>query len=232
MTIGNAARCLWLVNLLLSPNSAEVLHGPAPCATTKLRQQCNSLGECHPDNEDCPPVTTEASCGEHPHSGRDGAVLTWGLSFRTASAQECCDKCKAHTRRCNSWTFCGLPVCWGLDTGHNHTFGECWLRRLSEDALSQNKSFRQRGKYTEQWLTQHRRSRPMCKTNAPWACSPTHVPYTSGALGGPVFNPAERWVTGGGWGKVFVSTEADFAQNGPPAANAKQKARRVARRKY
>ena len=112
-----------MLSLVVLVLPADVLQGPASCTQTPLREICND-GMCHPDNEHCPPVTTDPSCGEHPHSGRDGAVLTWGLSYRTASAQECCDKCKAHPKHCNSWTFCGLPVCWGLDTGHNHTFGE------------------------------------------------------------------------------------------------------------
>ena len=43
-----------------------------------------------------------------------------GVGHRAKSAQECCDKCKKHGR-CNSWTFCGIDVCWGLDTGWNHT---------------------------------------------------------------------------------------------------------------
>ena len=75
----------------------------------------------------CPPVTTDSSCGEHPHSGRDGSLLTWGMSYRTNSAQECCDRCKLHPKGCNSWTFCGLPICWGLDTGNNHTYGEWYV---------------------------------------------------------------------------------------------------------
>ena len=115
---------------------------------------------------------------------------------------------RSHPKKCNSWTFCGLPVCWGLDTGHNHTYGECWLRRLSGDVQAID-TFRQRGKYTEQWLSQHRKARPGCKRNEPWACAPTHVPYTSGALGGLPFDPSERYVTGGGWGKVVVKTEAE-----------------------
>ena len=101
---------------------ADVLDGPAPCSRAPLDEICHD-GQCHPDNSLCPPVTTEPSCGEWPHSGRDGAVLTWGLSYRASSAQACCDKCKSHPRKCNSWTFCPLTVCWGLDTGHNHTFG-------------------------------------------------------------------------------------------------------------
>ena len=59
-------------------------------------------------------------------------------------------------------------------------------------------------RYTTQWLKQHRKARPGCKHNQPWACSPTHMPYTSGALGGPRFDPAERFETGGGWGNVWV----------------------------
>ena len=185
--------------------TSMVLDGPAPCAYA-LAEVCSD-GKCHPNNQDCPPVTTDPTCGEHPHSGRDGALLTWGLSYRTRSAQECCNQCKQHPKHCNSWTFCGLPVCWGLDTGHNHTFGECWLRRLKDARAST--SWRQRGKYTAAWLRRHRRTRPGCARNEPWACSPTHVPYTSGAIGGPPFNPAERFMTGGGWGHVWVRAESE-----------------------
>ena len=142
----------------------------------------------------------------HCVSGRDGKVLTWGLSYRAGSAQDCCDKCVASKRGCNSWTFCGLPVCWGLDTGHNHTYGECWLRKLEPTQLFANASWRQRGKYTPEWLSRHRKARgERCmKRNERWACSPTWVPWTSGALGGPAYDPTERWETGGGWGNVWV----------------------------
>ena len=209
---------------------ADVLDGPAPCSRAPLDEICHD-GQCHPDNSLCPPVTTEPSCGEWPHSGRDGAVLTWGLSYRASSAQACCDKCKSHPRKCNSWTFCPLTVCWGLDTGHNHTFGgvhavsgvqtrpgeradahlsgsnraraECWLRRLKD--VQADSQWRQRGKYTDDWLSRHRRARGGCKRNERWACSPTHVPWTSGAIGGPVYDPALKHVTGGGWGSVWTS---------------------------
>ena len=183
----------------------SVTAGPAPCALAPLAEVCNG-SQCHPDNSACPPVTTDPSCGEHPHSGRDGKLLSWGMSYRTASAQECCDQCKAHAKRCNSWTFCPLPVCWGLDSGNNHTFGECWLRRL--DDVSAESSWRQRGRYTQEWLRRHRKLRPGCKRNEPWHCSPTHVPYTSGAIGGPPFIASEQFVTGGGWGKVWVKAAA------------------------
>ena len=201
--------CLLAVVTLCKQAVADPLLGPAPCSKQPLPPFCTDNGTCHPDNEHCPPVTTDASCGEVPHSGRDGALITWGLSYRAASAQDCCDKCKTHERRCNSWTFCPLPVCWGLDTGHNHTFGECWLRRLKDSELGAPSSFRQRGKYTKEWLTRHRRARPGCKRNEPWACSPTWVPYTSGAIGGVAFDPSEKYVTGGTWGKVWNRPAAD-----------------------
>ena len=78
---------------------------------------------------DCPGVVTTEQCGEEPHTDRGGKTLTFGVSHRAKSAQDCCDKCMAHSKGggdkgCNSWTFCGYPVCWGLDTGWNHTFGE------------------------------------------------------------------------------------------------------------
>ena len=78
---------------LLHGSDQPVLRGPASCTARPLPQLCSD-GKCHPDNENCPPVTTDSTCGEVPHSGRDGRVLTWGLSFRTDSAQECCDRCK------------------------------------------------------------------------------------------------------------------------------------------
>jgi hypothetical protein len=200
-------RPLWIL-LWTSQGSSEVLSGPAPCTLQPLPEVCNG-GQCHPNNSLCPPVTTEPSCGEHPHSGRDGALLTWGLSYRADSAQACCDKCKGHPKGCNSWTFCGLPVCWGLDTGHNHTFGECWLRKLKDKDLRANSSWRQRGRYHVEWLKRHRRARAGCKHNERWACSPTHVPWTSGALGGVPYEGSEQWVTGGGWGNVWVRPASD-----------------------
>ena len=126
---------------------ADVLDGPAPCSRAPLEEICHD-SKCHPDNSLCPPVTTEPSCGEWPHSGRDGAVLTWGLSYRASSAQACCDKCKAHPRRCNSWTFCPLTVCWGLDTGHNHTFGGAHAEAAFKRAPCGNAS----GRINSHWL--------------------------------------------------------------------------------
>ena len=94
--------------------------------------------KCEPDEDcfaDCPGVTTPPTCGEEPHSDPGGEAVAWGLTHKTASAAECCERCAAHAadpknakKPCNSWVFCYLPQCWSLDTGHKHTFGECWLK--------------------------------------------------------------------------------------------------------
>ena len=115
-------------------------HVVVPCDKVSRSQHCCGDGACNGGEDeitclaDCPGVTTDAMCGEEPHSDRGGRGLTFGVSHRAKSPQDCCDKCTAHARAnpratgnkgpCSSWTFCNLPVCWGLDTGWNHTFGE------------------------------------------------------------------------------------------------------------
>lgn len=112
--LGAAAEQLWVT--------------PANFCTVEKSFGCCGDGVCTQPEEteancmaDCPGVTTHATCGEEPHSDRGGKGRTFGVSHRAKSAQECCDKCKSWTRQggCNSWTFCGYPVCFGLDTGWN-----------------------------------------------------------------------------------------------------------------
>ena len=118
------------------------------------------------------------------------------------------DKCKKHGK-CNSWTFCGLPVCWGLDTGWNHTFGECWLRSI-DDPNKLNSTFGQRGKLSHIFRAKHLHARPQCAKDHSWhACPPTHVPWTSGSLGGPAVDKGARWQTGGGWGHIMWRREGE-----------------------
>lgn len=94
-------------------------------------------GKCEPPETiascfaDCPGVTTPAMCGEEPHSDPGGEAVAWGLTHKTATASECCERCQKHAndpknlkKPCNSWVFCPLPQCWSLDTGHKHVFGE------------------------------------------------------------------------------------------------------------
>ena len=184
-----------------------------PCRTPGQKGCCGD-GVCDQSREDeitcmadCPGVTTDATCGEEPHSDRAGKGRTFGVSHRAKSAQDCCDKCKAHSKGCNSWTFCGSPVCFGLDTGWNHTFGECWLRELADPAKP---TFGQRGKYAMRYRVKMLRTRKACESietpgglSPGWACPPTHVPWTSGSVG---VKPdlSLKWQTGGGWGNMRI----------------------------
>lgn len=45
---------------------------------------------------DCPGVTTEAMCGEEPHSDPGGYAVVWGAGHLRVSASECCAACAAH----------------------------------------------------------------------------------------------------------------------------------------
>ena len=116
-----------------------------------------------------PGVTTQPVCGEEPHSDTGGAAVVFGINHRAASAQDCCDRCQAHAARvnarahgrgkrmpCNSWVFCPLPVCWGLDTGWNHTYGECWLKHQPDP---KRPLYGQRGAYTPEFRRRHRHVR-------------------------------------------------------------------------
>jgi cellobiose-specific phosphotransferase system component IIB len=40
-------------------------------------------------------------CWPNEHSGYDGFALTWGMTFRTASAAECCAACREHSDICS-----------------------------------------------------------------------------------------------------------------------------------
>ncbi|KAK3264525.1 hypothetical protein CYMTET_26742 [Cymbomonas tetramitiformis] len=42
----------------------------------------------------------DADCHGEAHAGYEGHAFTWGMSFKTASAAECCAACKAHQKIC------------------------------------------------------------------------------------------------------------------------------------
>lgn len=134
-------RCTLL--LLFAPTLATEIdkhvkkHDVVMCSESRTQHccgdsVCNGSEDINNCLSDCPGVTTTEICGEEPHSDRGGRTLTFGVGHRATSAQDCCDKCTKHSKSntakdfkgCNSWTFCGYPACWGLDTGWNHTFGE------------------------------------------------------------------------------------------------------------
>mgnify|MGYP006136844153 CR=1 FL=1 len=140
-------------------------------------------------------------CGEEPHSDPGGEAVAWGLTHKTASAAECCERCAKHAadpknagKQCNSWVFCYLPQCWSLDTGHKHTFGECWLKwQASSKTL-----YGQRGKYSDEFRRRHKNAHLFGQNvdGSPRNLSvPTHVPWTGGVIGATVDLSVE-WQTG------------------------------------
>jgi hypothetical protein len=125
-----------------------------------------------------------------PHSDTGGHAVVFGINHRAESAQDCCDRCAAHAknpknakRPCNSWVFCPLPICWGLDTGWNHTYGECWLKWQADTSHA---LYGQRGRYSAEYRARYRSIR----TGAP-----SHVPWTGGVLG-TTPDLSVQWTTG------------------------------------
>jgi hypothetical protein len=168
------------------PPPPRSICGDGVCDATETVQSCFA---------DCPGVTTPAVCGEEAHSDPGGNVpkgALFGMDPRAkaASASECCARCMEHAadpahsaQPCNSWTFCPLPICWGLDTGWNHTFGECWLK-WQQDAA--HPLYGQRGEYSPEYRVKHRQVR---------GGPPSHVPWTGGVIGATI-DRSVRWTTG------------------------------------
>ena len=162
-----------------------------PCTEAHASKYCGDLVCEGPEEDlvscptDCPGVTTAPVCGEEPHSDTGGAAVVFGINHRAVSAQDCCDLCRAHATKarvhkaqgrgrrtpCNSWVFCPLPICWRLDTGWNHTHGECWLKHQPDPA---HPLYGQRGAYTPEFRRKHRHVR---------TSAPTYVPWTGGVIG-------------------------------------------------
>lgn len=134
-----------------APTASAPVCGDDVCSPSETRESCFA---------DCPGITTPEMCGEEPHADPGGEAVAWGLTHRTGSAAECCQRCATHAaepankkKPCNSWVFCNEPQCWSLDNGHNHTFGECWLKWQVDAAAP---LYGQRGKYSEEFRRKHR----------------------------------------------------------------------------
>mmetsp|Transcript_38497 Transcript_38497/g.46488 ORF Transcript_38497/g.46488 Transcript_38497/m.46488 type:complete len:280 (+) Transcript_38497:212-1051(+) len=141
--------------------------------------------------EDMPPGMP-AVCGTEPHSDVGGYAVKFGIGHRRKDPADCCLACQEHAEEekqrggakpCNSWVFCPEPVCWGLDTGWNHTYGECWLK-FQDDV--ENPIYGQRGAYTEEFIKKfnHIRGGP-----------PAKVPWIGGVMGQTV-DHSKQWMTG------------------------------------
>ena len=93
---------LFVALLLAQPHNHPHKGAVEPCTAGGHAKHCCGDGICNGAEDintcmaDCPGVTTSETCGEEPHSDRGGKTLTFGVSHRTTSAQECCDRCTAH----------------------------------------------------------------------------------------------------------------------------------------
>ena len=156
-------------------------------------------GKCEPGETitscfaDCPGVTTAAMCSEEPHMDPQGHAVVDGRGHHKASAGECCEACAAHaadprhaSKPCNSWVFCYMPICWSMDTGNTHTFGECWLKWQAD---ASHPLYGQRGRYSDAF-----RKRNWNKHRHNNLTVPTHVPWTGGVLSSRV-DLSIKWET-------------------------------------
>ncbi|KAK3241932.1 hypothetical protein CYMTET_48340 [Cymbomonas tetramitiformis] len=183
----------------LAPHNAEPTCGDGKCDPPETIDSCSA---------DCPGVTTPATCGEEPHSDPQGNAVVDGRAHKKGSAGECCEACADHAaknpqRPCNSWVFCYMPICWSLDTGNTHTFGECWLKW---QANADHPLYGQRGRYSEEFRTKHWNAHKHNNLTVP-----THVAWAGGVLGAPV-NLSVTWETGadGGMRSSAGDTVVDY----------------------
>ena len=70
-----------------SPPPLAVMSPPAPAVS--------------PPSSSAPTISAaDPKCNPILHAGFGGGSLGWGMTFRVATAQECCDACRAHARAC------------------------------------------------------------------------------------------------------------------------------------
>lgn len=87
-----------------NPYNMPTTSNDAIDSTKPLLSFCGN-GECDGTEtiescfEDCPGVTTPAMCGEEPHSDPGGEAVAWGMTHKTKSAAECCERCAQHASK-------------------------------------------------------------------------------------------------------------------------------------
>mmetsp|Transcript_14428 Transcript_14428/g.39084 ORF Transcript_14428/g.39084 Transcript_14428/m.39084 type:complete len:552 (+) Transcript_14428:90-1745(+) len=75
-------------------------------------------------------------CYTYPHTEMWGEAAVWGANHRTDSAEECCQRCRAHVPAgedaviCNVWVWCGEAQHCGRQ------YKECWLKHLAQPQAS------------------------------------------------------------------------------------------------
>lgn len=132
-----------------------------------------------------------------PESDYDGLAVVWGLGHKTATAQECGERCRDHVPNpkgsgfaklpCNAFAWCSAPeggICWEPDI-HKHTSHDCWLKFTEGPAQPQ---LNMRGAIHEAQKKRHGYK------------TPERVPWVSGAvlplgveLGNGTWGPRHDW---------------------------------------
>nr|PNR53947.1 hypothetical protein PHYPA_007622 [Physcomitrium patens] len=84
-------------------------------------------------------LTPPEKCYPEPHTDFGGIAVRWGLTYHVNSAGECCKACLLHAAyakpgqlKCNVWVFCPEKNGCPSPDGHEHKFGECWLKRADQ----------------------------------------------------------------------------------------------------
>ena len=100
----------------------------------------------------------DAICGAQANLDLDGFAVSWGLDFKTPTAQACCDACRAHEQRdgqpgkCNSWVWCPEEKCWAPDIW-DHSLHECWLKIQDDPAAPK---INHRGAFSAAFRAEHK----------------------------------------------------------------------------
>ena len=150
----------------------------------------------------------DATCHAHLNTGFAGdRAVVWGMTFKVASAAECCAACQTHAAACskkgagathwwparpemtcggnppcNIWTFCPEEQCFAFDI-HKHLRGECWLKQQLVNATRPKDPHEGHKTYPSIMRKAPRRQWPWAVAESVWEGEmPRLVPWTSGVL--------------------------------------------------
>lgn len=73
----------------------------------------------------------DPTCNPTLHAGFQGGSLNWGMSFKTRTAEECCNACKAHAKTC-------VPGAGGRMYMNRTTFGGKVVREYCAETQTSN----------------------------------------------------------------------------------------------
>jgi hypothetical protein len=152
--------------------------------------------------------TMGPTCHSHLNTGFSGdRAVVWGMTFKVASAAECCAACQAHAAACskknaggthwwparpemtcggnpacNIWTFCPEEQCFAFDI-HKHLKGECWLKQQLVNVTHPKDPHEGHKTYPSIMRKAPRNRWPWAVAESVWPGDmPRMVPWTSGVL--------------------------------------------------